>query len=84
MLLDVTYVQAKPDFNMIIEFENGEQKLFDMRPYVDQKPWIRLKEGDTFLKAYVLNGTVAWPGNLDIDPETLYERSEKSEDEGRP
>ena len=51
MLLDVTYVQAKPDFSMFIEFENGEQKHFDMRPYVDQKPWIRLKEGDAFFKS---------------------------------
>jgi len=47
-----------------------------MKPYMDQKPWLRLKEGDAFLKAFVLNGTVAWPGNLDIDPETLYECSQ--------
>jgi len=76
MLLDVNNVQAKPDFSMIIEFENGEKKCFDMKPYMDQKPWLRLKEGDAFLKAFVLNGTVAWPGNLDIDPETLYECSQ--------
>ena len=44
MLLDVTYVQAKPDFSMIIEFENGEQKHFDMRPYVDQNPGYVLKK----------------------------------------
>jgi hypothetical protein len=75
MLLDVTRVQAKPDFSMIIEFENGEQKHFDMKPFIDEKPWARLKEGSTFLKAYVQDGTVAWPGNLDIDPEILYERS---------
>lgn len=75
MLLDVTHVQAKPDFSMIIEFENGEQKRFDMKPFIDEKPWVCLKEGGAFLKAYVQNGTVAWPGNLDIDPETLYERS---------
>ena len=75
MLLDVIDVQVKPDFSMIIRFENGEQKHFDMKPFIDEKPWFRLKERDAFLKAYVLNGTVAWPGNLDIDPETLYERS---------
>ena len=28
-----------------------------------------------FLGAFIENGTVAWPGNIDIDPETLYERS---------
>ncbi len=75
MLLDVISVQAKPDFSILIEFENGAQKRFDMKPFIDEKPWVRLKKGDAFLKAYVLNGTVAWPGNVDIDPETLYERS---------
>ncbi len=28
-----------------------------------------------FEQAYVLAGTVNWPGNIDIAPETLYERS---------
>jgi len=74
MLIDVIHVEAKPDFSMIIEFENGEQKYFDMNPFIDEKPWVGLKEGNAFLKAFVLNGTVAWPGNIDIDPETLYER----------
>jgi len=46
-----------------------------MNPFIDEKPWVGLKEGNAFLKAFVLNGTVAWPGNMDIDPETLYERS---------
>jgi hypothetical protein len=27
------------------------------------------------MAAFVENGTVAWPGNIDIDPETLYEYS---------
>lgn len=75
MLLDVINVQPKPDFSMIIKFENGEQRYFDMKPYINQKPWFVLTEENRFLKAYVLNGTVAWPGNIDIDPETLYEYS---------
>ncbi len=75
MLLDVINVQPKPDFSMIIEFENGEQRYFDMKPYINEKPWFVLTEGNMFLKAFILNGTVAWPGNIDIDPETLYEYS---------
>ena len=75
MLLDVVKVQACPDYALILEFDNGEQRYFNMMPYMDQKPWTRLKSGNTFHAAFIDNGTVVWPGNIDIDPETLYERS---------
>nr|WP_194365745.1 DUF2442 domain-containing protein [Thiospirillum jenense] len=75
MLLDVIHVTAKADFSLLLEFENGERRYFEMAPYMDQKPWVRLKSSHAFLGAYVENGTVTWPGNIDIDPETLYECS---------
>jgi len=75
MLLDVTHVQVKPNFTLLLEFENGEHRRFEMAAYIDQKPWVRLKSGGAFQGAFVENGTVVWPGNIDIDPETLYEYS---------
>lgn len=75
MLLDVTHVTAQPGFTLFLEFENGERRCFNMAAYINQKPWIRLKSRNAFLAAFVENGTVAWPGNIDIDPETLYEYS---------
>jgi hypothetical protein len=75
MLLDVTHVTVRPHFTLLLEFENGERRSFNMATYIDQKPWARLKSGTAFQEAFVENGTVAWPGNVDIDPETLYERS---------
>lgn len=75
MLLDVIHVVVKPDFTLLLQFENGERRCFDMAAYIDDKPWARLKAGNAFQGAFVENGTVAWPGNIDIDPETLYERS---------
>lgn len=75
MLLDVVNVTVKPDFELLLEFENGECCSFKMGTYIDQKPWVRLKSGNTFFGAFVENGTVVWPGNIDIDPETLYEKS---------
>ncbi len=80
MLLDVVNVEPRSDYTLILEFENGEIRCFDMNLCIDQKPWIRLKDIDTFLKAFVQNGTVAWPGNIDIDPETLYEYSHMLEE----
>jgi hypothetical protein len=75
MLIDVVHVTAKPAFQLLLEFKNGEHRRFNMGLYIDQKPWIRLKAGNSFFAAFVENGTVAWPGNIDIDPETLYEYS---------
>lgn len=74
-LLDVVKVQAQPDYKLVLEFENGERRLFDMAPIMDKKPFGRLKQSNTFLAARVDYGTVVWPGNIDIAPETLYDRS---------
>ncbi len=75
MLLDIINVTVQSDFVLFLDFENGERRAFNMAAYLDQKPWVRLKPGNVFQGAFVENGTVAWPGNIDIDPETLYERS---------
>ena len=73
-LLDVVKVVAHADYTLDLEFENGERRRFDMTPYMEKKPFIRLK-GPLFTKAFIDYGTVVWPGEIDIAPETLYDRS---------
>lgn len=75
-LLDVVSVEAKPNYTLLLEFENGEKRLFDMLPYMDKKPFTQLKGSPLFVRAFVDYGTVVWPGNIDIAPETLYDRSQ--------
>ncbi len=75
MLLDVIDVQVMPKYVLELKFENGERRRFDMAPFMDEKPWTRIKGAEVFAQAYCHLGTVTWPGNVDIDPETLYERS---------
>jgi len=74
-LLDVVKVVAKPNYQLELEFENGEVRVFDMVPLLNKRPFSRLKESGTFFSARVDYGTVVWPGNIDIAPETLYDRS---------
>lgn len=76
MLLDVVCVVPRPDFQMDIEFENGEKRRFDMRPLLSMKPWGRIASLALFQRASVDYGTVVWPGDIDIAPETLYDDSE--------
>ena len=74
-LLDVVTVEARADHTLWLEFENGERRVFDMKPYLGQNPFQSLKTIALFLQARVELGTVVWPGNLDIAPETLLARS---------
>lgn len=74
MLLDVVSVKPLPDYQLDLEFENGEYRRFDMRPLLNVKPWNRLSS-HLFEHARVEYGTVVWPGEIDIAPETLYDDS---------
>ena len=74
-LLDVTKVVVRSGYNLELEFENGELRMFDMSPYMNKKPFIRLKDSAAFKCAFIDYGTVVWPGNIDIAPETLYDLS---------
>jgi hypothetical protein len=74
-LLDVIEVQASGDYMLHLKFENGEEQLFDMAPYMGKKPFVRLNNTPLFMLAKVRYGTVVWPDNIDIAPETLYSKS---------
>jgi hypothetical protein len=74
-LLDVVSVKVHPGYLLELEFENGERRHFDMSPYMAKKPFDRLKNSSVFKCAHVDYGTVVWPGNIDIAPETLYDLS---------
>ena len=68
----VTKVTPNDDFNLSLEFDDGQHKLFDMSPYLEKGLFTRLKNLATFKGAYVSFGTVMWSCGLDIAPETLY------------
>jgi hypothetical protein len=75
VLLDVVKVRTVSNHILILEFENGGVRQFDMLPYLDKKPFSRLKDSPLFGKAFIAHGTVVWPGNIDIAPDTLYNHS---------
>ena len=74
-MIEVNSVEAVAGFGLLLTFNSGERRRFDMRPYLHYPVFRRLENPGFFSMARVDYGTVTWPGDIDIAPETLYERS---------
>lgn len=68
----VQKVQLTNDFHLILTFTNGEEKVFDMKPYLSKGVFKELDDVSLFAKAHVAWGTVVWNKDIDMSPDTLY------------
>lgn len=75
MYLSVKHVKALDDYKLLLTFENGEVRLFDVNPYLNKGIFKELKDISMFKSVKVSFDTVEWGNEADIDPETLYEDS---------
>ena len=71
----VVRVVPRDDFTLELWFTTGDHRLFDARPYLNKGVFVQLQNIRRFKQAYVALDTVCWPGEIDIAPETLYDRS---------
>ena len=67
-----------------MEFTNGENGIYDCLPILDFGVFKELKDLSYFNQAQVLDGTVVWPHDQDICPDTLYLDSIKCTVKGAP
>lgn len=71
----VTSVKAMDDYCLDIMFDNGERRMFDAKPLLDYKVYAPLKNKGFFDSVFVAYGSIAWPGDIDYCPDTLYQES---------
>ena len=65
-------VTAIEDYKLLVKFDNGEEKCFDMKPLLRYPVYEELKDEFLFKEAKVSYGTVVWNEEIDIDPDRLY------------
>lgn len=76
----VSSVQPLEDYRLDLIFENGERRIFDIKPYLQSGVFVRLQNRATFRAARVIAGSVEWPGGLDLSYDTLYLESKPTAD----
>jgi hypothetical protein len=74
----VKAVKARDDYKLEITFTNGEVGLFDCSHLLSFGVFTEFQDLGYFKQARAENGTVVWPHEQDICPDTLYEDSQKT------
>jgi hypothetical protein len=73
----VAEVIPTKDYKLKLVFTNGEKGLYDCSGLLNFGIFKELQDRKYFNQAKVLDGTVVWPHEQDICPDTLYLDSRK-------
>lgn len=68
----VKSIQFKDDYCLLLTFENGEKRIFDLKPYFDKPVFAKLSNVASFKTARVVSGSVEWQEEIDLSYDTLY------------
>lgn len=79
MYLSVKSVKALDDYKLMVTFENDEKRIFDMVPYLEVGKFSELKNKSLFSSVKVHFDSIEWANRIDLDPEFLYQKSDKYE-----
>ncbi|WP_337018379.1 DUF2442 domain-containing protein [Oceanobacillus massiliensis] len=67
-------------FKLILEFENSDYRLLDMREFLQNEEGLKeeiINDIEVFMTAKLdeVAGTIRWSNDVDFDPEILYKSS---------
>lgn len=65
-------VNPSTDFTLLLEFANGEKKIFDVKPYLEKGIFKELRNENQFMNVKTFLGSIQWEGGQDFSPDTLY------------
>jgi len=68
---DAKSVTPLDDNRILVELADGRKGIFDLKPYLDRGVLRELRDVHYFNQVGVMFGSVTWPHEQDIAPETL-------------
>ncbi len=75
MYLAIKDVKPQDNYLLLLTFENGEIRQFDMKPYLDYGIFQELKDLRLFKTVKKSFDSIEWDNEADFDPEVLYQKS---------
>lgn len=75
MYLSIVNVKPLEKYRLLLKFENDEQRIFDVSPFLEQGKYTELKDVELFNSVRLCFDSVQWANQLDFDPEYLYQKS---------
>lgn len=71
----VTDVKVLDNYKLLLTFDNKEQKVFDMSPFLGKGVFRELRDEKVFSTVHVSFDTIEWSNGADLCPEILYRES---------
>jgi hypothetical protein len=62
------------NYNLILTFENGEKRQFDMNPFLNIGVFRELRDVSKFNSVRISFDSIEWDNEADLDPEILYQK----------
>ena len=72
---NVLKVIPQKDYSVLVTFETGEIKKFNVEPYISGEWYGRLRDVAVFNTVRPCGNTIEWADGQDIAPHELYELS---------
>jgi hypothetical protein len=68
----ITRLTVLPDYRLEVVFRDGTQGVVDLSDEPFDGVFAPFADSDFFEQATLENGTIVWPGGLDIAPDAMY------------
>lgn len=66
------FVKPLDDYKLLLRFDNEEERIFDVKPYLNDSYFAPLNNTAIFRTVKTNQLTIEWIGNIDICPDELY------------
>jgi hypothetical protein len=70
-MIKVISVEPLENYKLRLKLSDGRKGIFDVSPYLEMEVFQELKNMQYFRRAFVNYGTVVWPNEQDIAPDTI-------------
>lgn len=68
----VKSVEALPEYKLRVQFSNDELGIYDCSHLLDFGVFKEFRDESYFRRVTAVDGTVCWPNEQDICPDTVY------------